>query len=66
MPELRTEAVGPYLALIAYARAAGARDHDQAKALVDDVLATYPTMTLPDLVPVIDGRAGGLINGTAR
>lgn len=56
MPDLRPEAVGPYLALVAYTRAAGARNHAHAKAIVDDVITTYPEFAMPDLLEVIDAR----------
>lgn len=66
MPRLDPSAVGPYIGLIAYARAAGAPNRDAARAIVDTVLAENPDRQVDDLLPMIDGRAGGYVSGIVR
>lgn len=67
MPKLNLNpqptAVGPYLGLLAYARAAGAPDADASKRLVDDVLAEDETTPLPLLIERIEARARVILRG---
>lgn len=65
---LKAEMVGPYIGLLAYARACGAPGPEAAKRVVDEVLSdpANDRKHTPELIEQIEGKLGGVASGLIR